>query len=863
MGPIWCSKLCLAFSITIFILQFSNHFIRASHLANDQSINNDYIKNFYFKDLLNNANSLIINADRNLDTETLNALLVKGRYAKYIEIFKQPQLFKSSVDTEQQKISSLVDLMFPFEVYGHRELIEAAIDSNKLNSDRFQLEFINITYCGLTNDFLDSFKSRPSLIHSTLFHRFVIDFFTHLRVIKFSSNNFTHLERKTFELFSASPVEALLFDSNQLTTVRHDTFYDMPFLKLIDLSHNHLKVIHPLTFLNSFNIFMLNLADNQLKAIFNTPKISATNQTTQLMSLKYLYLKNNNLMCDSGLVWLFNRKNNLTLDDFECKYNSSKAIEFSSIEFETTLENYSSVPSINIDSSILEKSSYFSLLNLMSKQWFAWNVFIDVLPVTTPFPYLMSKDKEVDENFDRGEKHVFHSWYMSDLVLKCSSDSKSTILWKTQYGYLSFMPEENYKIFYQMNTLTKISQNISVTVGRKFGGQTTSNFFVNSKNELTVTNMRQAVSGPFVCISLNEKGIKTYEYDLYVRTGVGENFINSLMASLAFSLITLTIGIISCCILEHKANKNFPQTPPYYPTPLRTPLASTPPNFDFNEWMSNAASYLPNINIHDTLEQVSKKLRKGMEKASVTVKSLGLTSTAYIYSVYEHGTQRWSDIKSYVPTLNVPTITMPTMRYTPVSILANRMRTGVGNIFIPIGKFCGTTDLAHTASINDLQADTNASNSIGKILILDQMDLKNSQQNIHQHYQGYYKFLNFLKEESKKNKNKNSLGLNLSSNNDGIDDKLVSQIIVLETPSSLCSSSSDSTVTSLPPSEHLPASTSLSECLPNAQHCQPTTSSAALHSSAKPKLNLIVAYINPKNQSLKIENIDEEPDENE
>lgn len=808
-----------------FLLQFKYHFCSASNLVYP-SVKNDYLKQIYFKEIINNSNSLIIDSNVNSDTETLKNLLNKAKYAKYIEIFNQSQIFSN--DTDHQKTICLVDLMFPLKIYGQRELIEAAIDANELALFRFQVQVINITYSGLTNHFLEAFTSRPSLTYSTLFHRIVINYFGNLRLIKLSSNNFTHLEKKTFELFSKSPIEGILLDSNQLKTVRHDTFYNLPLLKFIDLSHNHLKLIHPLTFINSFNIFMINLANNQLKALFSAPNIN-NNQTN---SLKYLYLKNNSLTCDNGLVWLFNRKNNMVLDDFECRYNLSKLIKFDSIVLEASLANYSSVPNINVDSSILEKSSYFSLLNMMSKQWFAWNVLIDVLPLTTSFPYLMSDDK-LNENLLQDEKHVYYAWYMSDLVLKCSSDSKSTILWKTQFGYMSFMPEENYKIFYQMNTLTKVTQNLSVTVGKKFGGKTTSILFVNSKNELTVTNMRQAVSGPFVCISLNEKGIKTYEYDLYVRTGIGENFLNSLMASIALSLFTLTFGIILCCILEHKANKNFPQTPPYYPTPIRTPMSSTPPNFDFNEWMSNAASYLPNINIHDTLEQVSKKLRKGMEKASVTVKSLGLTSTAYMYSVYEHSTQRWSDIKNYVPTLNVPTITMRTMKYTPVSELANRMRTGVGNIFIPIGKFCGTSDLAHTASINNLQSDTNASNSIGKILILDQMDLTNTPQNI----QHQYKFLNFLKEESKKNKD--SIDVNIS-NKVNIDEKFVSQIIGLES-------------SSIDHCDHLQVDGSLSACSSKNQKSRPTTSSAALISTTQ-NVNLIVAFIN--SQKIDISHVD-------
>jgi hypothetical protein len=125
-------------------------------------------------------------------------------------------------------------------------------------------------------------------------------------------------------------------------------------------------------------------------------------------------------------------------------------------------------------------------------------------------------------------------------------------------------------------------------------------FYVRENNQLVVTNMRQAVAGPFVCISLNERGVKTYEYDIHVRTGVGEYFIYSLFISVISMIIPSIIGLIICCVCEYQADKNYPMTPPCYPTPM----ASTPPNFDFNEWMSNAASYLPDFNIQETLEQV-------------------------------------------------------------------------------------------------------------------------------------------------------------------------------------------------------------------------------------------------------------------
>ena len=116
-----------------------------------------------------------------------------------------------------------------------------------------------------------------------------------------------------------------------------------------------------------------------------------------------------------------------------------------------------------------------------------------------------------------------------------------------------------------------------------------------------------------------------------------------------------------------------------------------------------------------------------MEKASVTVKSLGVTSSAYIYSMYEQSSQRWSDIKQYVPTLNVPNLTLPTMRY-PANMgqLANRMRMGMGNVFIHFREFCGTTDMTHTPSIVDLDAETNASSAVPRNYILDELKQQHS-----------------------------------------------------------------------------------------------------------------------------------------
>jgi hypothetical protein len=200
-------------------------------------------------------------------------------------------------------------------------------------------------------------------------------------------------------------------------------------------------------------------------------------------------------------------------------------------------------------------------------------------------------------------------------------------------------------------------------------------------------------------------------------------------------------------------------------------MANTPPNFDFNEWMQNAAKYLPNVNlnIHDTLEQVNKKLRKGMEKATVTVKSLGLTSHAYLNSMYEQSTQRWSEMKGYRPSINMPTISLPSMRYPPVGQLANRMRMGVGNMLFQMREFCGTNDLTHTNSFNDLELETNALNQVGATFIIKDSHQfghpKDERQHSHHkrghsrfnsQYQNFYKFLHLMREAKQREENVNT-----------------------------------------------------------------------------------------------------------
>lgn len=251
---------------------------------------------------------------------------------------------------------------------------------------------------------------------------------------------------------------------------------------------------------------------------------------------------------------------------------------------------------------------------------------------------------------------------MEDAILNCTpSDMNIPIVWKTQFGYLSYLDKElmdsvrddfydqtidekfhkynqclnkqkyntitnnteftnetininniencekprspntygSFKIFYKMNKLTKIQRNLTVQVSLPLGAMTHHDFSVNEKQQLKITNMRVPVAGTFVCYALNVNGVSMYEFELLIRSGVGETFIYSLFVSILSMVIPSIIGIFICCWCEYDADKNYPMTPPCYPTPM---AANTPPNFDFNEWM---ASYLPNIKIPDTLEKVN------------------------------------------------------------------------------------------------------------------------------------------------------------------------------------------------------------------------------------------------------------------
>jgi len=139
-----------------------------------------------------------------------------------------------------------------------------------------------------------------------------------------------------------------------------------------------------------------------------------------------------------------------------------------SINNASLLEQSCTEPGLFVNTDSLAQTSSFTLFRSWATRWFDWTLLVDIIPATTPYPYLMSDEKkdEINENYkefnkyidylnrndsekigaslEDQEKHVFHTWRTSDVVFDCTNkdpnadvdETNSTIIWKTQHGYL-------------------------------------------------------------------------------------------------------------------------------------------------------------------------------------------------------------------------------------------------------------------------------------------------------------------------------------------------------------------------------------------------------------------------------------------
>jgi hypothetical protein len=522
-----------------------------------------------------------------------------------------------------------------------------------------------------------------------------------LKFLQLSFNQIGSLDflvNKTF-----AKLEQLVVNGNNLSHISRGQVDSLDSLNFLDLSRNQIELLHPAVLQETAKLKILDLSQNRLRAFYLSQSVN---------QLEYLNLNENPIMCDCTLVSLLKPVDGIVVqDNFTCQYNQH-AIRMDNLN-ESFLQETCTKPVIAYDVSQIESTSKFTQLEFLARQWFNWYIFPDN---TYREPFIEPSDAidahiKIDGNTSVPNLHVYS---MSDIKLKCIANGspEPAIVWQTSFGYFTNINTSLYEqIFHKLGKLIKVHGDMTVRLSTYGSAQSINRISVTDQNELSITNVRQKFVGKLSCLAVNGAGLAIVDFYVDIRAGVRDQFFYCLLVGVVSAFISCLIGSIACAINEKHAVAMFPMTPPIHPTPFDTNATPTPPNFDLNQWMTQAAS-----NITETLEQVKKKLHKGVEKASITVKSIGVHSSSYLYSVYEHGTQRLSNIKSYVPTLNVPTITLPTSRYTNQLVTRmDRLRVGVADYFFQIREFCGTSDMMHTVSMATIHTDTNAANNVGHI----------------------------------------------------------------------------------------------------------------------------------------------------
>jgi hypothetical protein len=433
--------------IIILLIYLQNIIIECEKTSQNDVLNGplDQFASQLIEDSKQRYSYLALNGrDDTFSQSSLQNTLYDHRYSQAIELTKFSYLFYHFDKNDSTSSASLTlnELFFPSSKFE----ISPSTNNNKNNKDRSLIKTskiltndidvdpsrITLKYLNLSsNNLTDSFFCNFSAI-STEYTSLIAKFFAPLRLLSLHHNHLTHLKPEYFFIFTfngsdGNNLEALLLNSNEIKSIHHLTFIDMPKLRYVDLSDNQI-----MTFSLSNALTYLNIANNKLRALFKTTPLyeqvemnnTTINETTItnskelvnsfLSNLRYLYLDgNNNLTCDCGLNWLFDLKPQLNyLDNFKCTlldYNNTKENPSSSsslqVIFFKTISNISfleeecekmGIPNLKIENPLLEETSKFTMFRWFSKRWFAWTVFKDILPTTTPYPILMSRDHKDD-----------------------------------------------------------------------------------------------------------------------------------------------------------------------------------------------------------------------------------------------------------------------------------------------------------------------------------------------------------------------------------------------------------------------------------------------------------------------------------
>lgn len=244
--------------VVVFIFLRTNE---AQKYSNRFEASNEFLRQTY------------CNSDKLVKMNRQDVLRISGPLEmSYIEIQSQIAANRDARSIE------ITNMPLFFETLSNITIVEVFFDP--MNRSQSNLKCLNLSSNGISDRFLET----PDYsIKKTL----------DLRLLQLTGNKLKHLEKRHFIAYESAPLEAVLLDYNQISSVRHDTFASLRSLKYIGLNNNKIKLIHPLTFSQTPNLLYVNLAYNRLQAIFKTTESEFVPTNFTLKSLKYFYLNGN------------------------------------------------------------------------------------------------------------------------------------------------------------------------------------------------------------------------------------------------------------------------------------------------------------------------------------------------------------------------------------------------------------------------------------------------------------------------------------------------------------------------------------------------------------------------------------------
>ena len=197
------------------------------------------------------------------------------------------------------------------------------------------------------------------------------------------------------------------------------------------------------------------------------------------------------------------------------------------------------------------------------------------------------------------------------LVCPINAQPPPMIIWSTPFGNLTSINTTVLDLL-PLNTNTEpIYVTLSALAG-PFTARTQHTLHAFDGSRLSVTQARAALQHRISCSGVNMLGTYTYEFHFDIDTHVLHRALWQLIYTSGFGFFMALVAGALCITLKRTYyRRDHLKTPPIYPTMTPNSAARTPPNFELNQWLSEAAA-----NISGTLEQVRDKLRMGVQQVS-------------------------------------------------------------------------------------------------------------------------------------------------------------------------------------------------------------------------------------------------------